>query len=142
VIARGDESLVKAGLAAPTPCGPGTPLRWLAEHDGVVWLAGTGLNSLTLVHACEEEAEVDYVLQPQPLTMEVTDAAGIRHQTPPIHIHSWATPRDYPSLMPWLIEHNLARRTEHGWLIEAGPTLKALSARLKDDPSCVLESQT
>lgn len=142
VMARADEALIDSGLSAKTPCGPGTPLRWLAEQDGVIWLAGAGLSSLTLVHACEEEAEVDFVLQPEPLQMEVLDASGTRRLTPPIAIHSWAAPRDYPSLEPWLLERGLARRVEEGWLIEAEPTLAALTARLREDPSCVLESRT
>lgn len=127
--------------ACITPCGPGSPLVRLAEENGQVLLAGCGLESLTLVHAAEEAAEVPYVLQPESVTCSVR-AGGEWIQTCPIRLHSWQTPRDYARLEPRLREAGLLESMSAGsfnyQVIQAGPSLDLLTEWIRSDPACVL----
>jgi|GEM_PF-698873 len=50
-----------AGHPLDMPFGLASPLGWLCRHHGLVLMAGTGLDSLTLVHLAETLAPVSHV---------------------------------------------------------------------------------
>lgn len=120
------------------PCDAHSPLRKLAAAGGRILLLGCGLDALTLVHAAEEEAEVPYVLQLKPTRVWVTDAAGERRDLGEQRLHSWETPRDFPSLSPLLREAGVLEETviEGATLLslEADRTLEVLTEAFRRDP--------
>jgi aminoglycoside 3-N-acetyltransferase len=133
--------LVESHLSSPTPCGPGSPMRTLADEGGQVLLLGCGLESMTLIHAAEEEAGVPYVLQNESLSWTLTDAEGRTRATVPSRLHSWDTPRDYPRLLPQLLERGIVSPLHSlGWLVQAGPLFGFLVNILRTDPSAVLST--
>lgn len=104
----GAESLLATHAFAATPCAPCSPIRQAAR----VALVGCGLESLTLFHAVEEHVSAAYVLQSEPTPIEVIDAHGNRVILGPMFLHSWNTPRDYPSMLPFLTERGLVESLE------------------------------
>lgn len=134
----GAAGLIARHHGCRTPCGPGSPIRETAERDGQVLLLGVGFESLTLIHAAEEAAEVPYVCQPEPAVCTCIDAGGREVLTPPIFLHSWLPPRNYRKLEPECEAAGVARQAaldgRKAWIVEAGPFFRHAVSRLKQDP--------
>ncbi|HIW73679.1 MAG TPA: AAC(3) family N-acetyltransferase [Firmicutes bacterium] len=61
------QELTGGHLHDRTPVGPRSPFRRLAECGGKILMLGCGLTPNTFLHGVEEEAEVPYCLDPQPV---------------------------------------------------------------------------
>jgi aminoglycoside 3-N-acetyltransferase len=127
------EMHVVSGMYAMSPCGMGTPLTELTNMLGNVLLIGCDLNSLTLVHAAEEAANVPYVYLPEKVTCRVVDARG-REQSGAFLLHSWETPRDFERIRPLLEADDAIVDEPWGMVIHGRMCYEAVRSKLREEP--------
>lgn len=117
------DDLLRDHLAAPTPCGPGSPYLRLADRDGLVVFLGVTLACCTLLHGVEELAGCPYHLQPAPTLATITDGDG-RTFTHAVALHSWEHGRRFPLLEPVFLREGALVRGRIG-----AAEVRALRAR-------------
>ncbi len=140
-LGAGAESITAGHEDCSTPCGVGSPYEKLVEMGGKVALFGVGLENCTLIHYCEEVAEVPYHLQPRPALATITDAGG-RTFRREIRLHQWGHTTDFARPEPVLLERGIMRKGRIGEaevrLIEARPFARFLIETLRREPRYLL----
>jgi len=135
------EEYTEAHEFAPTPCGYGTPYDALVDADGYVLLIGVGHQSNTLMHYCEEVAEVPYHLQEEEAYATIKYADG-RTADVPVRLHKYGIPRNFARLEPEFIAQGIQKEGIIGnstiKLIRAWPMAEIVIAKLKKDPTVLL----
>ena len=71
--------LTKDHALDETPMGLNSPYRRLAEHKAKILMLGCSLNTMSYMHALEEEAEAEYCLTPNYVEYTITDDKGVRY---------------------------------------------------------------
>jgi len=143
VAARGPLAhwLVAGHEQSETPCGEGTPYARVMDHGGQVLLLGVNFHVNTTFHGMEAMASVPYLLQDEPRTFTLIDAAG-QSRSLPIVCHQPRIPRRFTDKEDELVREGIARRGKIGpatsLLAEAGPMRDFVVAKLLDDPDYLL----
>ena len=78
VCARGRyaEEIIKNHGLDRTPMGINSPYRRLADYNAKILMLGCSLNTMSYMHALEEEAEVEYCLTPYKINYTIIDSYG------------------------------------------------------------------
>src|SRR5712691_8019206 len=72
-VGPGSLELCKGHELTDTPCGSGTPFQRLVERDCGVLMFGATMDTYTLFHTAEDEAQVPYLYEPQPYVLKTKD---------------------------------------------------------------------
>jgi len=123
-----------------TPCGEGSPYVRLAHTGGRVLFIGCDLEVNTTFHAVEELAGLGYVCQRTLAELTVVTPDGER--TLRMKLHLYGPARCFSRAAPLLEDAGALRRGTVGAadciLIEAGPMLELVLAKVREDPEFLL----
>ncbi len=134
-IGHGAEYLAEGAIRCFTPCGRDTAWGKLGELEAHYMFLGTGWNSCTMMHACEEYAHAPYALMDEPSRLEVADENGRIH----LHVqkvHTPNVPRDYFLMEPEMRRRNLV---QYGKIGDATVTLMNARELIDAGTRCILE---
>lgn len=135
------EEYTEAHEFAPTPCGFGTPFDALVDADGYILFLGVGHQCNTMMHYCEEVANVPYHLQEEEAYATIRYADG-RTADVPVRLHKYGVPRDFTRLEPEFIAKGVQVESRIGnslvKLVKAWHMVEIVLARLKEDPTILL----
>lgn len=67
------DDVVRGHEQCDTPCGSGTPYERLVQHDAAVLMFGASLDSYTLFHTAEADAQVPYLYEPERVQLRFLD---------------------------------------------------------------------
>ena len=128
-----------------TPCGVGTPYSQIARGNASVLMFGATLESYTLFHTAEDEAEVGYLYAPEQVTLRTKEKDGSVRS-----IQMWrqdmSIARNFEASTDWLVEQGLVVRRKLG-LSELLfiPDARALHAKmvetLRNDPLVLVDEK-
>jgi aminoglycoside 3-N-acetyltransferase len=97
-----------------TPCGAGTPYEKLILQDSSVLMFGVTLNTYTLFHTAEDAAQVPYLYEQKPYSLEVIDGDG-QIRSVGMRRHDMRIIRCFAQMDRWLEKHALLVRRSLGF---------------------------
>lgn len=125
-----------------TPCGFGSPYDKLADIGGRIVLVGVTQSVNTSFHSAEEIANVPYVVNDEPMDVELTGLRGEKIVMRSTLLHRHGVRRDYDCLEPEMIRLGICRVTQAGSaqvrITDAMLQRMFLVRKLLDDPLAVL----
>lgn len=125
-----------------TPCGYGSPYDKLADVGGKILIIGATQSVNTSFHMAEEMAGVPYVLQNEPINVQIHDREDGEIHMQGIYLHRWGAERDYDSLEGAMIDIGICRIGHTGEaevrLMDANFQRMFLVRRLIEDPLATL----
>ena len=137
--------LAEGSVRCFTPCGRGTAWGKLGEIGAHYMFLGTGWNTCTLMHGCEEYAYAPYALMDEPSRLEVVDDEGRPH-THVQKVHTPNVPRDYAKIEPEMEARGLLRRGKIGdadVMVTCARDLIQVGTRcILEDPGFLLRDRT
>jgi aminoglycoside 3-N-acetyltransferase len=139
------EYLAEGAIRCFTPCGRDTAWGKLRELDAYYMFLGTGWNSCTMMHACEEYAHAPYALMDEPSRLEVADERGRIH----VHVqkvHTPNVPRDYFLMEPEMQKRGLVQYGKIGnatvTIMNARELIDAGTRCIVEDPGFLLKDRS
>jgi aminoglycoside 3-N-acetyltransferase len=129
------EYLAEGAIRCFTPCGRDTAWGKLGELDAHYMFLGTGWNSCTMMHACEEYGHAPYALMDEPSRLEVADERGRNH----LHVqkvHTPNVPRDYFLMEPEMQKRELV---QYGQIGDAKVTKMNARELIDEGTRCIVE---
>lgn len=125
-----------------TPCGSGSPYDKLADIGGRIVLLGVTQSVNTSFHLAEEIADAPYVVDDEPIDMELIGMRGEQIVMRDTLLHRHGVSRDYDSLEPEMIRLGICHVARVGAaevrIVDAMLQRMFLVRRLLDDPLAVL----
>ncbi|HEY3581805.1 MAG TPA: AAC(3) family N-acetyltransferase [Pyrinomonadaceae bacterium] len=128
-----------------TPCGEGTPYSQIAHGNSSVLMFGATMESYTLFHTAEDEAEVGYLYAPEQVTLRTKEKDGSVRS-----ILMWrqdmSIARCFAARTDWAVDQDLVIRRKLG-LSELLfiPDARALHAKmvqkLREDPLFLVDEK-
>ena|SRR5215213_1329237 len=107
------EKLLAGHESFETPCGIGTPYHQIAQGNSSVLMFGATLDSYTLFHTAEDEAQVPYLYAPEQVMLRTKDKDGSVRS-----IEMWrqdmSITRRFEATVDWLAEQGLVVRRKLG----------------------------
>jgi len=123
-----------------TPCGEGSPYVRLARSGGRLLFIGCDLEVNTTFHSAEELAGLDYVCQRTPARATVLAPEGEKSVS--VRLHRYGHARRFSRAEGLLEKAGALTRGTVGeascMLVDAGPMLEIVLAKLRDDPEFLL----
>ena len=144
-IGRRAAYLAENAVRCFTPCGRDTAWGKLGELDAHYMFLGTGWNTCTMMHACEEYAHAPYAFMDEPSRLEVRDENGQSHiQVQKIHTPN--VPRDYANVEPEMERRGLLHRGKIGdadvMAMKARELIDVGTRCILEDPAFLLSDRT
>lgn len=103
------EKLCAGHESFETPCGVGTPYHQIAQGNSSVLMFGATMESYTLFHTAEDEAQVPYLYAPEQVTLRTKDKDGSVRS-----IEMWrqdmSIARRFAATTDWLVDKRLVVR--------------------------------
>lgn len=107
------EKLLAGHESFETPCGAGTPYHQIAQGHSSVLMFGATLDSYTLFHTAEDEAQVPYLYAPEQVTLRTKDRDGSIRSIP-MWRQDMSIARRFAATVDWLAEQGLVVRRKLG----------------------------
>lgn len=145
VSGRGAEELCRNHELRETPCGPGTPYLRIAEGNSSVLMFGATMDSYTLYHTAEDEADVPYLYFPEQVTLR-TRGADKEVRSVQMWRQDMSVARRFAATADWLVDQGLlVRRTLGLGELLFIPSARALHERvvetMKRDPLFLVDEK-
>jgi len=102
------EEICRDHMACETACGSDTPYQRLIQLDAAVLMFGATMNTYTLFHCAEDEANCSYLYEPEPYEFQVKDYDGTVHRTR-LYRQDMSTLRRFVSMRDELRQEGLLR---------------------------------
>jgi aminoglycoside 3-N-acetyltransferase len=109
----GAEKLLADHENFETPCGVGTPYHQIAQGTSSVLMFGATMDSYTLFHTAEDEAQVGYLYAPEQLTLRTKDKDGSVRSIPTWR-QDMSIARRFEATADWLADQGLLVRRKLG----------------------------
>lgn len=129
-----------------TPCGIGTPYHQIAHGNSSVLMFGATMESYTLFHTAEDEAEVGYLYAPEQVTLRTKEKDGSVRS-----IEMWrqdmSIARCFAARTDWLVDQGLVIRRKLGlsellYIPDARALHVKMVQTLRDDPLFLVDEKS
>lgn len=132
------EKLCAGHESFATPCGVGTPYHQIAQGKSSVLMFGATMDSYTLFHTAEDEAQVPYLYAPEQVTLRTKDKDGSVRS-----IRMWrqdmSISRRFAATADWLVDRGLLVKRKLGlsellFVPSASALHETIVKKLREDP--------
>lgn len=140
------EQLCAGHESSETPCGAGTPYDWIAHANSSVLMFGATMDSYTLFHTAEDEAEVPYLYAPEQVTLRTKGKDGVVRS-----LQMWrqdmGVPRRFVATVDWLADEGLLVRRKLGlsellFIPDARALHQSVIKMLRRDPFFLVDEKS
>jgi len=132
------EQLAAGHEGFETPCGVGTPYHRIAQGKSSVLMFGASMDSYTLFHTAEDEAQVPYLYAPEQVTLRTKDKDG---SVRPIRMwrQDMSIGRRFAATADWLVERGLLVKRKLGlsellFVPSTSALHETIVKKLREDP--------
>ena len=139
------EKLCSGHESFETPCGVGTPYHQIAQGNASVLMFGATMDSYTLFHTAEDEAQVPYLYAPEQVTLRTKDKDGSVRS-----IEMWrqdmSIARRFAATADWLADKQLLVRRRLGlsellFVPSARALHETMVKTLREDPMFLVDEK-
>ena len=139
------EKLCRGHELFETPCGVDTPYHQIAVGNSSVLMFGATLDSYTLFHTAEDEAQAPYLYAPEQVTLRTKDKDG-SVKSIPMWRQDMGIARRFAATVDWLADKSLLVRRRLGlsellFVPSALALHETMVKKLREDPMFLVDEK-